>query len=154
MKKFALCVAVLSVLAINGLASAEVGVKLEDDNMFYVTGSGESIVALNLLSKGGYLVPGALATPFTVQIPAPNQIAFANFGSMITVNGSVKTSAGYNPDKKPEFFSDVTADFGDASGTHAIAASAITCPTCVPEPTSALLAGMGSLALMAFRRRR
>ena len=80
----------------------------------------------------------------------PNQIAYASLPIKATLSGSFTLSDGYDTTKYADFPADFSFSFAEADNT---AATSVVNPV-VPEPSSAILAGLGSLALLAYRRRR
>ena len=162
MKKFA---AIAIVLAAANLATAEVTGSVNGDGKIVISASPAVTAAgLNLQSAGGYLDPippgdlTASAAPFAFLLANnANQITWGNLGAGVVIDGDLVTSAGFTG--TADNF-DVTAAWGDGPNQvafsvagPAVVAPPVTDPT-TPEPASGILAALGALGVLGFRRRR
>ena len=119
-------------------------------------GEGEEAVGLDIASLGGYLIPIPIALGETDASPdpfmfllknEPDQVVLGTFGTPVKLDGALVTSIGYAPPPG----TDIAADLVNSAYGEPLAV--VPTPIVfIPEPAAALLAFVGVLGLLGFRR--
>ena len=165
MKKFAIALAVI--VASATVAQAQFESSLNDDNAIVVTNKFPTnpikLFGAEFRSASGGLVFGSAAPFGTAFGPSATYIPLADPNGAVQIDGSVTFDIKYNA---PEAGSDLEVTISPVSGQGAdaqVSAPLAAPPTggggdggdpVTPEPASGLLAAMGALGLLGFRRRR
>jgi hypothetical protein len=123
-----------------------------------VTGDGEEIIGLDIVSRGDYLIPIPVLPgesdpspePFMFFLKnEPDEVILGTFGTPLMLDGELVTAIGY----AAPLGTDITADLIQSTYGEPGALE----PTSlffVPEPATALLAFIGVLGLLGFRQHR
>ncbi len=148
MKSISLCLAIAALVVVSTAVQAQdVVIKLNADSKFQIdtTGGTFDVPGLDLRSASGSLTPGTNAAPWGFFLTNKNtQIAYGSLGSKVTLDGTLTLDSG----STDPTLGDLVYDWGDAG------ANAATSVQGVPEPATGILAGLASLGLLVFRRRR
>jgi hypothetical protein len=148
MKRIALCLAVCGLLAVASIGNAQVNWTASDGGPITLNNTGGSAIPLagvDLASASGNLIPGSSAAPFQFFIvpPTDKQAVYGILGNTVNLGAGSSLELTTGVKSAP---GDTVIRYGSAGQTSAPIEF-------VPEPATGLLAALGGLALMLFRRR-
>ncbi len=107
---------------------------------------------IELIAEPGILTQGTSPAPFAFFIPnsfgvEPGNVAFGTLGTSVTIDGPVELDVTVSASAR---FGDVS---GDWSGRGSSSQPVFFCQECVPEPSGLMIAAIGTLGLLGFRKR-
>ncbi len=132
------------------------------DGLIVVTGDGEEIIGLDIISLGEYLIPIPIlpgesdpsAAPFMFFLKnEPDEVILGTFGTPLTLDSELVTAIGYAAPRG----TDVAADLAQSAFGEPMAivpTPIVFVDSLVPEPAAALLAFFGVLGLLGCRQHR
>jgi hypothetical protein len=148
------CVLLVSFTA----ATAQITGSIDEDGFIVISGNGESLVGVDFISEGGFLIPippgdlTAPADPFQFLLAnSPTQVTFGNLSpaSDVVVDGDLVLSVGYDA-----LGQDLRAEWGSRAADIPTGFPVVLRSTVLPEPSGASLAVLSCIPLLLVRRRR
>ena len=138
--------------------TAQITGSINEDGFIIISGNGESLVGVDFISEGGFLIPvppgdlTAPADPFQFLLAnSPTQVTFGNLSpaSDVVVDGDLVLPVGYDA-----LGQDLMAEWGSREADVPTAFPVVLRSTVLPEPSGGSLAFLACISLALGRRRR